>query len=539
MIEPRFGRACALFLTIGTLAVQLAACAGLSGSAKSSPEDDPGPSTTASSTLPPGAGFVREVSNMIASGDVERAARVVREERERGTKGASPAEVRFAEGEIARARGELDAAAVAYAGVESASGGADLAGVAWERIGAVHGARQEPVEELRALLKSRDLVEPRARTGVESRISAIVNALSPEERAAWARAFPGAALAPKAASRPRSGSALRVVLLAPLTGRFEHFGKAFELGAKIALDERRKDALPPVELVVRDAPADPIATQASARGAVLENGCVAIIGPILSMPIVAAASVAESFRVPLLAPAVTESRLASIGGTVFSLDASPRELAGVLAATSIESSGLRSFAVVTPDDARSSARAAEFAREAEKRGAKIAATIRYEPGKKDYRVALADAKKTPCDAVYILGEPADLEIFAKQIDGVKLERPVLGHGEWADDRIQDYGRASLEGAIVVLEEGENPASEFRQKLEKKVRERGGGDLSRFHVYGYEAMSEILGAVDRGARDADTLIEILRGRSAWDTPPPGREIQAWTRQGGTLRPFADR
>jgi branched-chain amino acid transport system substrate-binding protein len=538
LIEPRFGRACALFLTIGTLSVQLAACAGSTGSSKPSPESAGSPATV-SSTLPEGAGFAREIEKMIASGDVDRAARMLRDEREGGSKSASAAELRLAEGEIARARGELDAAAVAYAGVESAPGGVALAGAAWERIGAVHGARKETAEELRALLKSRDLLDPRARAGVESRIAAIVSGLSPQERDARARAFPGAGIAPKSSSRTPSGSGHRVVLLAPLSGRFEHFGKAFELGARIALDERRKDALPAIELVVRDAPSDPIATQASAREAALEDGCVAIIGPILSMPIVAAASVAESFRVPLLAPAVTESRLASIGGTVFSLDPSPRELARVLAQASIESAGLRSFVVVTPDDARSSARAVEFAREAGERGGKIAATIRYEPGKKDYRVALADVKKAPCDAVYILGEPADLEIFAKQIDGVKLERPVLGHGEWADDRIQGFGRASLEGAIVVLEEGENPESEFRKKLEKSVRERAGGELSRFHVYGYEAMSEILAAFDRGARDADTLIEILRGRSAWDIPPAGREIQAWTRRDGALRPFADR
>jgi branched-chain amino acid transport system substrate-binding protein len=538
VIEPRFGRALALLVPIAVLALRLTACAGPSSTASPSPAAPADAPKTGSAPLPEAAAFVREIDKMIASGDVERAERVVHEEKEKGTKGASAAEVRLAQGEVDRARGALDAAAVAYAGVESATGGAALAGVAWQRIAAIHGARKEPQEELRALLKSRDLLDPSARSGVDSRISAIVGSLTPAERAAWARAFPGASLVSRDA-RARSGHALRVVLLAPLTGRFEHFGKAFQLGAEIARDERVKDAQPPVELVVRDAPSDPIATQASAREAVLDNGCVAILGPILSMPIVAAASVAESFRVPLLAPAVTESRLASIGGTVFSLDPSPRELARVLAEASVDGSGLKSFAVVTPDDARSSARVAEFTREAEKRGAKIAATIPYEAGKKDYRVALADAKKTPCDAVYILGEPADLEIFAKQIDGVKLGRPVLGHGEWADERLQGFGRASLDGSIVVLEEAENPASEFRRNLEAKVRERAGGELSRFHVYGYEAMSEVLAAVDQGARDADALIEILRGRNAWDTPSPGREVRAWTRQGGALLPFTDR
>ncbi len=542
MIERRSGRLPALVpfaLAPASFAALwlLAGCAATSDPA-SLPEE-PAVASTQSSPLPEQAGFLRDVEKMIAAGEVDRAAAALQAERERGSGAASAGEQRFAEGEIARARAKLDAALVAYAGVENAPGGASLAGVSWERIAAVHGTRKETEEELRALLMARDRLEPRSQGSVNARIAAILGGLTPEKRAAWVRAYPGAALGAKGAAPAKAPNpkTLRVGLLAPLTGRFAHFGEAFRLGAELALARRSSGSSPVVELKVKDAPSDPLATQSSARAAILEDGCVAILGPILSMPIVAAGSLAESHRVPLLAPAVTESRLSSLGSAVFSLDPSAQELARELARTSIETLDLQTFVIVTSDDARSAERAAEFEREAKERGGKIVAKVPYEVGKKDYRAVLAEAKKTPSDAVYILGEASDLEIFAKQMDGVRLGRTVLGHGEWADDRVRGLAASSLEGAVLVMEEGECPASEFSRSLEDGVRKSSGGDLSRFHTYGYEAMAEVLAAIDQGAREPDALIEVLRAREAWPSPPPGRRVGAWKREGGQLRPLA--
>jgi branched-chain amino acid transport system substrate-binding protein len=542
VIELRFDRV----LTMGRLslfalfacAVHLEGCAGSGAPSSGTPPPSTSSGAPSMAALPEDATFAREIERLLAAGEIDRADAARVDAASRASGEIPPAETRFAEGDIARARGELDRAVAAYAGVRGAPGGAPFAGAAWERIAAVYRARSRDADELAALLKARDLLAPHQRSGVQARIAALVAAAPPERRAAWSRAYPGTALssAGEHGGRAVSSSRMRIAVLAPLSGRFEHFGAAFRLGAEIALDERADGSGPAVELIVKDTSSDPILAQASAREAIFEDGCVAIVGPILSMPIVAAACVAESYRVPILAPAVTESRLSSIGEAVFSLDASPRELARELARLSVEREHRKSFAIVAPPDARSSSRAAEFEREAGALGARVAATISYEPGKKDYRVPLGEAKKSAADALYVLGEPADLEIFAKQMETMKLGMPLLGNGEWADERLDGLAKGSLDGALLVLEDAECPASEFTRAVGKSVRERNGGEPSRFHIYGYAATAEILAAIGRGARDADELREMLRTRDAWDEPPPGRRVRAWTRANGELLPY---
>lgn len=443
---------------------------------------------------------------------------------------------RLARADALLREGKLDDAVLEYAGVRGERGGEALAGLAWERIAAVLETEGKPAETLRALLKARDADDAKGRARLTPKIDAALAALGPEERAARARTALGAGLS----SGGDATGPLRVALLAPLTGRFENFGAAFRLGAEIALERRTSATLPSssprVEMLVTDTTGDSIRASLAAKQAIVERGCVAILGPLLSVPTLAVGGIADAHGVALLAPVVSESRLGELGPAVRTIAPSPKALARVLGETAVKSLGLRRVVVVAPGDPSSKARREEFAREAAALGGTIVDTLEYNAGEKDYRKVLIAARKTDSQAVYILGDSADLEIMAKQLDGVDLGRPILGHGEWADARIDGLARRSLEGSVLVVESGEVADSRFSRDLKAAVRARSGGELSRFHVYGFEAMDEVLTAVDLGARDADEVLEMLRRRDAWPRPAEGRLIEVWTRRAGAMRPF---
>ncbi len=425
--------------------------------------------------------------------------------------------------------GKWDEARIELAGVRGESGGPAFASAAWEGIAEVHERRGESVEAVRALLKARDLADARAKGRLAPRLEAALGALTPEQRTALARTSAGAGLVRETAARAE----VRVTLLSPISGRFENFGRAFRLGAQIALDERAARA-PAIELLVADTAGDAVKSVLAAREAVAEHGAAALMGPLLSVPTIACAAVAEAQRVALVTPAIAESRLGEIGSAVHVLVSSPRETARVLAEAAVAELGLRRIAVLTPGDSISGARAEALAAEARARGGTVVATIPYTSGAKEFRAPLAAVRKSDSDAVYILGEAADLEVLAGQLDGASLGRRILGNGEWGDAKLRRFASRSLEGAVFALEAGEASESAFSLALAEKVRARSGEELSRFHVFGFEAMDEVIAAIDRGARDADEILEMLRSRAAWDEPPAGRTLAAWTVHDGSLR-----
>lgn len=523
--HQRFRRAVAAAL----VALVFPACASVhgplgSGDPGAKPEDSTAPATTSPVLSAGESALSRKITALLSDREFDRAGAELRKE---AAKGASPAEVRLLQGDIERARGLKSRAFITYAGIRGEKHTQEHLASAWSRIASLYEEEGELHLALQAALRARDAADPKQRAPIDVFVQKVMKKLPAPARAAEAERWHGADLGSALAS-----NTLHIALLAPLSGRFENFGKAFRWGAEIALDERLASVTPQVELLVHDV-TDPISSARETRRAILEEHCCAILGPLLSVPTIAAGVVADAHGVSLLAPPVSESRLADLGTCVFTLEPSADELARVLVEAA-KANGIRTVVVAASEDPAFSGREKAFVRAAKGSGIAIAETIGVPAGKKDYRPQLSKAKQAVADAVYILGDPADLEIIVKQLEEFRLNKRILGHGEWADERLRGLGKRSLEGALISLEAGENPTSEFWHNLERRVRAKAGVPLSRFHVYGYAAMSEFLAAVDLGARDADEVCTMFRNRTAWPSTPAVRAITAWTWEDGAWR-----
>ena len=189
---------------------------------------------------------------------------------------------------------------------------------------------------------------------------------------------------------------LGVVL--PLSGDFAEFGEAslrgillatqvFEVGegdgsASVRVETDRRDRAN-VRLVVRDSASDPAKTAAAVRELALMDDVVAIVGPIFSDEVVAAAEVAESEGVPLVTLSNREDVTA--GRTfVMRTRTTPADEVNVLVNHAVDELAAKRFGVLYPRTRYGRGLRKLYWDAVVARGGKLVAMASYAPDETDF-----------------------------------------------------------------------------------------------------------------------------------------------------------
>ncbi|MFN8176589.1 MAG: ABC transporter substrate-binding protein [bacterium] len=456
---------------------------------------------------------------------------------------APPAEASSMRLRLARtleAAGRDTSSLVEYAWITGSATKPGDAAAAWDGIARLSRRAGDEAQAVRAEAEAYDAADPAERARRESALrasSAKLDAPSARRLARQTRGTPaGAVLAREDAPR-RSDAEIVVALLLPLTGRFESFGKAFQLGAEVALGQRNAAApsARPVRLVVEDTADELLDATKAARAAILDEDATVLIGPLLSVPALGAGAIAEAFGIPLIAPTATDPDLRRVGPHVLTLDPSARELAEPLAHVAVDVLGGKRFGALVAREAAAEEREREFGAAVERRGGQIALSVAYDPGERDFRKSLDLLRDAAVDAVYVPGDASELEALVPQLEFYDFDRRILGHGGWTSPRVRTPGTHTLEGCVLSVEAADDPGSAFAKRLADAVQRKEGAEPTRFHVRGCQVMEAVLFALDRGATDPEALATALRLREAWSERPEGEEIRMLTVREGSLVP----
>jgi len=359
--------------------------------------------------------------------------------------------------------------------------------------------------------------------------------------------------------RPGVGSGSpRLGLLLPLTGPCHRIGEELREGVQLA----NREAGSPFELVVTDTGVDygnlPIATECDdvskssassllrvAYGAqqLLDQGVVAIIGPLFSSPSVVASTVAARAGVPLLVPLAQQSGLDALGHSVFQLRAVPKTEARLLGEYATLVLGLEHLAIISPLSDYGWDFAREFTRIAERNGGQIVHSDWYVPEETtDFRLVFEEIRKAgfalrppPPDTLEVVEGELEVEeelkadMFIDTIDGVvvvverfedaktiapqvhfhRLQTQVLGNDAWWDPeairQMRPGERKNFDGVIFVSARQTESAAEqsFVSTFRKQFRRD-----PLYSATSYDATHLLIEGWEQGHRDPAALIEWL-------------------------------
>ena len=358
----------------------------------------------------------------------------------------------------------------------------------------------------------------------------------------------------QSAQRPRVGSeSPRLGLLLPVTGPYHRIGEELREGVQLA----NREAGNPFELVVADTGVDygnlPIGTdlgsdlsESPASGLLrvaygvqqlLDQGVVAIVGPLFSSSSVVAATVAVRAGVPLLVPLAQQSGLDALGHSVFQLNTVPKTQARLLGEYATLVLGLEHLVIISPLSDYGWDFAREFTHIAERNGGQIAHSDWYVPNEtRDFRHVFEEIREAgfalrppPPDTLEVVEEKLEADMFIDTIDGVvvvvesfadaktiapqvhfhRLQTQVLGNDFWWDpEAIQQMGpgeRKNFDGVIFVsARQTESAASRsFVSAFRKQFRRD-----PLYAAAGYDGARLLIDGWEQGHRDPTALVEWL-------------------------------
>ena len=353
---------------------------------------------------------------------------------------------------------------------------------------------------------------------------------------------------------PRIGeSSPRLGLLLPLTGPDQRYGEELRQGVLLA----NREAGSPFELVIYDTGVDygnlPIGkdrggdiSESLASGLLrvaygaqrlLDQGVVAIVGPLWSRESVVAATVAGRTGVPLLVPLARQSGLDSLGHSVFQLSTVSKTEARLLGEYATLVLGLEHLAIISPLSDYGWDFAREFTRIAERNGGQIEHSDWYVPEKTtDFRYVFEEIRAAglalippPADTLEVIEEEPMEDKFIDTIDGVvvvvesfadakaiapqvhfhRLQTQVLGNNAWWDPeairQMRPGERKNFDGVIFVSSRQAESAAEqsFVSNFRKQFRRD-----PYYAAAGYDATCLLIDGWEQGHRDPAALIEWL-------------------------------
>jgi ABC-type branched-subunit amino acid transport system substrate-binding protein len=207
---------------------------------------------------------------------------------------------------------------------------------------------------------------------------------------------------------------VRIGVVLPLTEKSDQpvvHGVGEELldGIRLATDEYNAESMPKVNLEVRDSERDAgvAARQVSELSA--DSQILAILGPVFSNEVFAAAEIANRRGAPLLTPTATATGIASIGNYVFQANPDFVTRGRAMAQYASLAKGAHRFAVLAASDSADRATVEAFIQEVMDLGGQMVDVQYYKPGQTDLRDELTVMRRRGLE----LAEPIVINFGAK------------------------------------------------------------------------------------------------------------------------------
>jgi branched-chain amino acid transport system substrate-binding protein len=332
----------------------------------------------------------------------------------------------------------------------------------------------------------------------------------------------------------------RVGLLLPQTGSLALYGRFFEQGAKLALEEHNATHSRRVSIALGDSRGGAVDAVKAVRRLAAEDGAIAIVGDVFTLAAISGAIESNAWRTPIVSPVIPSDEIVEIGPWIFQTRIPATVEATAVAQAATGALALERFAVLAPTRGERRQVADFFAQEIQRMGKQVVAAEYFEEGSTDFRVQLEKIRDAVPDALFAVGSVEEMLQILPQSRFFDLHVQLLGISQWNSEKLLRLARDEMEGALFAADShlGSTPAIEAT--LRQKLATAGAAEASPVSLAGYYGMRAVLSAMEEGAASREDvrvhLHRTLRGgadaRMTRAATVPLVRVRA-----GRLEPFA--
>jgi branched-chain amino acid transport system substrate-binding protein len=318
-----------------------------------------------------------------------------------------------------------------------------------------------------------------------------------------------------------------VGILVPFTGELGAFGKPWQKGAQIALDEANATGALPggtkLKAVVADDETNPETAVTEARKMISTQDAKAIVGPT-SGEMVALAPIAERSRTPIISSSAGTIELNKLGGEWLFRTITSDDAEGPALAKYLVDEGAQNVGIFVANDASPISIGTKARESFEANGGKVVGFQKVNLNQSSYRAEVGKMLgNNPDWIVCACGQQAGTSIL-KELNSAGYDgRRIVTGDLTTPEAIKAVGKKIMEGANGELAAAD-PDSEGAKAYTAKWKKRYGGEPGPYSSNTYDAVAlAALAMIATGSTDGEKIASKIRDISA----APGKKVYTIT------------
>jgi branched-chain amino acid transport system substrate-binding protein len=244
--------------------------------------------------------------------------------------------------------------------------------------------------------------------------------------------------------------AYKVGVMAPISGTNAEYGKGFEIGTRMAVEEINAKGEIQIELVVRDSKGDPKESADLARQFADDPSIVAIIGDFTSSSSMAAAPIVDDAGLVLLSPTASNPQYASMSKYAFSIMGRQDGEAPFFSTYLLKKyAGAKRAGLIWVNSDWGKSAHDNLVSQAKKEGLEIVADVNYLADEKDFSSAIAKLRRESPDHVVIMDQGLVPTIINQIAQSGWKDVKITTLGPGTSEQILNLAGRNAEGLLLT------------------------------------------------------------------------------------------
>ncbi len=293
---------------------------------------------------------------------------------------------------------------------------------------------------------------------------------------------------------------IRIGQFGSMTGGEATFGQSTDKGIRLAIDTKNSAGGingKKIVLITEDNQGKPEEAAAVVKKLITQDKVVAILGEVASTRSLAAAPIAQQFKIPMISPSSTNPKVTQVGDYIFRVCFIDPFQGSVMAKFSRDNLKLKKVAILKDMKSDYSLGLAEFfTKKFKDMGGEIVSEQSFQAGDQDFKAQLTQIRASSPEAIFIPAYYTEVGLIARQARQLGLKAILLGGDGWDSPKLFEIGQPAIEGAYFsnhYTTESNNPAT---QDFIKRYREKFGEVPDGLAAAGYDAAQILIRALEK-------------------------------------------
>jgi branched-chain amino acid transport system substrate-binding protein len=340
------------------------------------------------------------------------------------------------------------------------------------------------------------------------------------------------------AAKSGGAATLKIGSLTPLTGELASFGRPWQQGIQLAVDEMSKSgALPEgwkAEMVSADEKGDAQEGLQAATKMMDTDKVSGIVGPT-SDTIVAMADVARDKTTPVISPAAGTVSLDKLGGEWLYRTVASDATQGYAVTKWFADQGIKSIGMLIQNEEATTSPAAVLRKRFEDGGGKVVAAVTYNPGQASYQAELQKVLDKKPSMIFLAGgQESGVTILKEAFQAGYKGKFLLTSETTVQEVLDAAGKKDMEGMQGMTPKADTSQPNY-QRFAKAFEAANGKPPELFTANAYDAAIMLgLAAVAAGSTDGEKVNAKLREIAT----PEGKEVSTFAEGVAALKAGED-